>query len=134
MVWSPEFDGDIRYSFTSFCQERLEPDDSFWGGRHDSLLGYINAWLRQDEGIRWTGGDYTAYLHAILIIIDLYDKDPSILHYKGPASGYLAAERAGRRHPPPEERRVQRILDLEDWGKACLDPRVYRKVLRGDPE
>lgn len=125
MVWSPEFDEDIRYSFTAFCQERLQPDDAAWGGRHDSLLGYINAWLRDDEGIRWTGGDYTAYLHAILIIIDLYDKNPSILDYK-------EAVPARELDHPPEERRVRRILDLDNWGRACLDPHVYRKVFRGE--
>ncbi|GAB3428641.1 hypothetical protein [Flindersiella endophytica] len=122
MSWSSTFTNDIVLSFTMFCQDRFPPSGWMEGsGRPNSLLEYIGAWLFADEGARITCGSYEAYLQAILIIIDAYDKDPSIINFHGNGSG----------SPPTELRTVTRLLDLHDQGDTFLDVHVYRKAVAG---
>lgn len=125
MAWSRSYHEDIVESFTSFCQERFydsvvpEADEYF-----RSLGHFIDAWLRFDEGAKWTGGEFTAWLEAVLIIIDAYGKDPSIIDYHG---GGLVTQN----DQAPRTRRVERVLDLEEWGADFLDDHVYRSRVAG---
>lgn len=125
MTWSSPYHEDIVESFTSFCQERFydevtpEADEFF-----TSLGDYIAVWLYFDEGAKWTSGSFTGWLEAILIIIDAYGKDPSIIDYKG--GGLIS-----RKDQPPKTRRVERILDLEEWGADFVDEHIYRSRATG---
>jgi hypothetical protein len=66
-----------------------------------------------------TGGDFEAFLEATVIIVALYEQDPSILDYTG----------GGEFAPPPQERRVKGLLNLSKLGEthSCFNHRLYRK-------
>ena len=120
MAWSPTFGRDIVEAFRDFCERHfVDPDQ--WDA--DSLGTYIEHWFHQgtDEIIRLTGGNFTAWLEAVLIIIDAYGKDPSIIDFTGDnVKVHL-----------PSERRVKRMLALEEWGVSFLDSHRYRTLVVG---
>jgi hypothetical protein len=131
MAWGPGFSGDIVEGFRIFCEGYyIDPSED---GIDELTLGnYIGAWLADDpeSAIRTTGRDFTAWLEAVIILIDAYEKDPSIIDYKG--NELWENNPNHERAHPPQERRVTRMLDLKEWGAAFLDSHKYRGIAAGD--
>ncbi|OKJ97408.1 hypothetical protein AMK34_10410 [Amycolatopsis sp. CB00013] len=71
-------------------------------GDYPNLLDFITQWMKEDGFSRMD--DYTSFLEAMLILIDAYERDPSILDYAGDPE----------RGKPPRRRRVKRMLDFHD--------------------
>jgi hypothetical protein len=111
MQISPAYVATVNDEFFEWVRQFDERrrEDSF-----DLLQDYIVTWLYVNSGVRTSGGDYANFLLAVLIIMDAYTKDPSLLDYN-PDYG----ER--------RERRVKGLLDL-DHGIAChLDRHKYQE-------
>lgn len=121
MAWSPAFREDVVDYFGKYCERSFNEFDR--RGRTRSLDEFISGWLFEDTEVvaMVTGGSFTTWLEVVLIIIDEYGKNPSILDFKGNTwSDDL-----------PCERRVKHILMLKDWGESCLDPHVFHYTLAG---
>jgi hypothetical protein len=115
MVWSPQFRESIEDRFRLYCQTTHVDVDKFG----NTLETFIGSWLYGDYimVVKLTGGDYSAWLEAVIIIVDAHAKDPSIIYYDG----------EDNRWPKPREHKVDRIFDLKEWGDAFLDRHVYQK-------
>lgn len=113
-----EFASDVRLSFKTYVQEELLPKDS---ARFTSILDYIAAWLYNDDGAKVTKGDYTAHVHAVLIINAIYKQDPRLLYYD--PVGH-SDQRKIRRAKPLDLRdpaaRSHRALNPEFYSQAYL--------------
>jgi hypothetical protein len=121
MSWSRTFQEDIVYYFREFCEKFYWDESS--GLTYTSLDEFMNEWLHSstEKVLQLTGNDPNTWHEAVLIVIDAYGKDPSILNFKGDKE----------QGNPPQERRVERILDFEEWGAPFLDRRIYRQLAAG---
>lgn len=116
MSWSPKFQEDVVETFKQFCSSTDWQDGS---DGLTSLQDVLNLWLNtcSDEVIQLTGNDPDTWREAVLIVIDAYGKDASILNYAPSTLDYAMAG-----IPLPEgptllhrKRRVERILGFEEW-------------------
>lgn len=116
LTLSDEFSRCVIEGFCDFIQHTT---DVYLPGTH--LEHYIAYWLEEGPGVGDTGGDFTTYLEAVLLIIYTYEQDPSILNYAGDRELGL----------PPRERQVTGLLNLEAPGRWCFDRRSYNQLAYG---
>lgn len=109
-------DTEILSDFVS-CMQGLHDDDVPGIDEPFTLLNYIQAWLGK-SGMAKVGGDYTIFLQAVLVIIDAYQRDPSILDYAGD-------QEQGHR---PRKRRVKVLVDLQHSPSRFLEPYRFRQA------
>lgn len=83
-----------------------------------SLDDYIIAWLADGRGVTETGGDYHAFLQAVVLITALWGEDRDhFLQYN-----------SGERY---YERRIDKAFDPGVLGSdmVCIQPGVYQRYV-----
>lgn len=122
MTYGPEFKVRIIDSFRSYWHNKLaswsdaQGRNGYWG-----LDSYIVDWLKTGPAVEVTNADFPTFLQAVMVIIEAYENDPSIIDYEGDASDS---------HPEcqPCKRRVKRIT-TPDTDNPVASPETYRKWL-----
>lgn len=118
MISNIEFKARVIQSFQGFWRKRhciASPEG------YETLGGYIGDWLRFGSAFEVTKGDFAKFLQAILILIEAYEVDPSILDYEGDP------DEAEEIYARPRARRVLHLLAPDDDQTLSLD--TYRKWL-----
>ncbi len=121
----------VEHNFAYFVRDRAFSDKrnlaqpGRQSSRHPRSLGeYIYSWLRFGDAIAVTGGRHEYFLEAVIIIMDAYHRDPSIIDFDdGEPSNAVR-----------ESRRVEQMIDFDDDQLPLLDPRMYHRFAQGyDP-
>jgi hypothetical protein len=95
--WSGEWAHEVLSDFMIYCRDNCD--------EHATLLDYILRWTATDQkyhAVAHTDGNFTTFLELILVIIEGYEDDPSILDY------------GLRGEPNYRERRVRRLLNFDE--------------------
>lgn len=61
--------------------EKTPPEELGEARFHRCLMDYIEAWVTSGEGIRACASDYQTYLTAVIVIIQMWTRDPSVLQH-----------------------------------------------------
>jgi hypothetical protein len=79
---------DARDSFLVYMWEFIgspDPNDESPKGKH-FLMDYVYAWLHGGNAVEATAGSYETFLFTITRIIDVWVRNPSVLHCRNPGA------------------------------------------------
>ena len=109
----PEFVEEVRDECLNFIRG--------YDGSPEYLEDYFALWVERGSAAVFTAGDFEAYLHGLLLVVDAWVSDPTVINSDG-----------------GQDRRVLGVLnpDRSSASSLCLERHYFlnqlHRYLRGD--